>query len=73
VTRSGIIYYEYSSIISSVPELTSEDKYKEAKFEDWLQRMALANRPDDWVCTLSFFVFLVIRPSEFSLIPWTYH
>jgi hypothetical protein len=75
VTRSGIIYYEYSSIISSVPQLTSEDKYKEAKFEDWLQRMALANRPDDWVCTLSlsFLVLLVIRPSEFSLIPSPYH
>jgi hypothetical protein len=61
VTRSGIIYYEYSSIISSVPELTSEDKYKEAKFEDWLMRMALANRPDDWVC----FLFSCL---EFSLV-----
>ena len=49
VTRSGIVYYEYSNIISTVPKLSTEDEYKEAKFEDWLKRLAVTNRPDDWV------------------------
>lgn len=62
VTRSGIVYYEYSNIIATVPRLSSEDEYKEAKFEDWLKVMAGAGRPDDWVCPLfSVFLFPICR------------
>jgi hypothetical protein len=49
VTRSGIIYYEYTSIISSAPSLSSKEAYKEAQFKDWMKRMKEAARPDDWV------------------------
>jgi hypothetical protein len=49
VTRSGIIYYEYSSIISSAPSLNSKEAYKEAQYNDWLKSMKEAQRPDDWV------------------------
>lgn len=59
VTRSGIVYYEYTNIISSVPQLSSEDDYKEAKFEDWLAVMAKAARPDDWVSPSSPYLFFL--------------
>lgn len=48
--------------------MSSEDEYKEAKFEDWLKVMAGAGRPDDWVCALLLLRLLILLFRRIALL-----